>query len=113
MSYNTESRSAGAFIPQKTHPQNPDQQECLSARTFIPEETDHQSAILLWILTSRSLYSRGNASTSCHTTLNPDQQEPLCQLNLINRMLYNTGSRSAGAFIPVEPDQQDFVEHWI
>ena len=109
MSYNTESRSAGAFIPQKTHPQDSDQQEPLSAKMFIPEETDPQDAILLWILTSRSLYSRGNASTSCHITLNTDEQGPLYQLNLISRMLYNTGSRSAGAFIPVEPDQQDVI----
>ena len=107
MSYNTESISAGAFIPLNTPAQDPDRQKPLSARTIIPEETDPEDAILLRILTSRSLYARGNASTTCHITLNPDQQEPLYQLNLINRILYNTGSRSAGAFKPVEPDQQD------
>ena len=106
MSYITESRSAGPFIPQKTHPQAQDQQEPLSARTFIQDETDPQNDILVWILTNRCLYSRGNAPTSCHITLNPDQQDPLYQLNLISRMLCNTGSRSAGAFIPVELDSR-------
>ena len=109
MSYNTESSSAEAFIQLKTHPQHPDQQEPLSARTFIPEGTDPQDALLLWILTSSSLYSRGNASTSSHITLNPDQQEPLYQLNRISRMLYNTAFRSAEAFVLVEPDQDDII----
>ena len=48
-------------------------------------------------------------SALLYLTLDPDQQEPLYQLNRIIMMLLNTSSRSAGAFIPVEPDQPDVI----
>ena len=57
MSYYTESRSAGAFIPEEMHPQY----------------------ILHWILIRWSLYSRGNTSKGYHITLDPNQQELLLQ----------------------------------
>ena len=71
MSHYTESRSAGAFIPEEAHPQD---------------------VILHWIQISKSLYSIGSASTGCHITLGLDQPKPLFQRKRIHMMSYNTVS---------------------
>ena len=78
-SYNTESRSAGAFIPQETHPQDPDQQGSLFQKNLILKVP----------------------------YLN--QEKPLFQRKSIHELSYNTEPRAAGPFILAEPDQHDVI----